>query len=438
MKENHEIDKLLRDALAGNTLQPSDESRKMFLDKAVSMKPVAKQTYNKKIMWASGIIILLLSGLILLWLPDSGEKTDRSNTPVTPIITTEKFVESAESENNTPESLSDGKEALPLISLNEPSQTISINRKATQNQHNQLQPDNEVQQSIHAQAAPMDNISETTAEEQAVENETTFEKKVAETSEMEQKPGIDAPESESSLKLASEMKTDHHRSWGISLFYRPEMIFNIIENEKLIHNAGLEVQHRFFSDRYSARTGIGLSVSKGYYEYAAVYNPFLGTYSALDSITFTLASNNFHLIPTYYKSEKDVHDTASQTLHAKVYKQHIYIQIPLEFGYDFMMQPKYRLGLRFGHTLSVLANRKPVSFTYDPGKDKLIQINRITPERISTNFHFSGGINYSYLINGFVFEIEPRAAYYFNSVYEKSNTASPPFSFSIRIAVGIY
>ncbi|MBS4061503.1 MAG: hypothetical protein KG029_13975 [Bacteroidetes bacterium] len=435
MKENHEIDKLLRDALAGNTLQPSDESRKMFLDKAVSMTPVAKQTHHRKIMWVSGIIILLLSGIILLWLPDSGDKTDSLNTPLT---TTEKFVESAEYENITPETLSDEKGAIPPILLNEPYPSISLNKEDTQNQSNLLQPDDKVQHSTHAQAAPMDSISETTAEEQGTEDETTFEKEVAETSEIEQKPGIDAPESEASLKLASEMKTDHHRNWGISLFYRPEMIFNIIENDKLIHNAGFEIQYRFFGDRYSMRTGAALSVSKGYYEYAAVYNQFLGTYSVLDSISFTLAANNFHLIPTYYKSEKDVHDTSTKTDYAKVFKQHIYLQIPLEFGYDFIMQPKYRMGFRFGPTLSVLANRKPVSFAFDPGKDKLIQINRITPERIKTNFHFSGGINYSYLINGFVVEAEPRVAYYFNSVYEKSNTSSPPFSFSIRIAIGIY
>jgi hypothetical protein len=435
MKENHEIDKLLRDTLAGNTIQPSDESRKLFLDKAVSLPPVAKQTHHRKIMWVSGIIILLLSGLILLWLPDSGEKTDSPNTP---LITTEIFVESVESENITPETLSDEKEAQPVVSINESSPTISIYRKATQNQSNLHQPDNEVQHLTLSQTAPMDNISETTAEEQGTENETTYEKEIADSPEMDQKPGIDAPQTESSLKLPSDMKPNHPRSWGIGLFYRPEMIFNIIENEKLIHNTGLEVQYRFFGNRYSARTGAGISVSKGYYEYAAVYNPFLGTYSALDSITFTLAENKFHLIPTYYKSEKDVHDTASQTHHAKAYKQHIYIQIPLEFGYDFIMQPKYRMGLRFGPTLSVLANRKPVSFVYDPGKDKLIQINKITPERISTNFHFSGGVNFSYLMNSFVVEIEPRAAYYFNSVYEKPNSSLSPYSFSLRIAIGIF
>lgn len=438
MKENHEIDKLLRDTLDESTIQPSEGSKQLFLDKAASMMPVSKQTQNSRFIWGSGMVILLLTGLLLLWLNIYEEKTAGSGTPVAPLINNEFSLEKTISENVAPETKPDANEAMPSATMTNNSPIITLDEKVRENINRQLQPPIGDMQTDIAQAATTDNISDIVTENEPAESKSASEKEVAEASDVEVLPDIATPQVEAINNQPAKMKAIQHSSLGIGLFYRPEMIFNIIENEKLIHNSGFEIQYRFFGNRYSARTGAGLSISKGYYEYAAEYKPYLGTYSALDSITFTLAANNFHLIPTYYKSEKDVHDTASETYHAKVHKQHMYIQIPLEFGYDFIMQPKYRLGLRFGPTLSVLANRKPVSFIYDPGKDQLVQINRITPERILTNWHFSGGINFSYLINGFVVEIEPRAAYYFNSVYEKSNSSSPPYSFSLRIAFGIF
>lgn len=223
---------------------------------------------------------------------------------------------------------------------------------------------------------------------------------------------------------------------SVGVYYRPEVIYNIIENDKYIHNFGIEFKFHPFNPRYEIRTGFGLSVSKGYYEYQVDYNQYLGSYNSLDSVSFTVADNGFNLIPEYHFSNADVYNDYLSTYYTKIYRQHIYLQIPLEMGYDFIKTKKNAIGFRVGPTLSILMNQKPINLQYNAGKDKVVQINRITPDRISANWQLMGGFNFAHYIGHFIFEIEPRITYYFNSVYEKNDLSSSPYSLNLRLAIG--
>ena len=73
--------------------------------------------------------------------------------------------------------------------------------------------------------------------------------------------------------------------------------------------------------------------------------------------------------------------------------------------------------------------------TYDPGKDRIVTINNITPDRIHLNWQAIGGINVSFRLSGrFSIEVEPEVRYYFNSVYESSELTKKPWSVGIRTA----
>jgi hypothetical protein len=223
-----------------------------------------------------------------------------------------------------------------------------------------------------------------------------------------------------------------------TISYKPELVFNIIENNKLVHNIYANIHFKLFDSKYEIRTGIGASISKGYYEYAVNYNEYMGSYLGLDSITFAWSDNNYYLLPTYYQTEREVFDTAVQLDVSKVYKRFIYLQFPLTFGYDFIQKEKYSLGLRFGPVLSVLSSTRTISSTYDPGNNKIIQINKITPDRLQTNWSLMAGFNMGiYSKKNLFYEIEPQFSYYFNSVYQKDDATNPPFSIGIRFAIGI-
>lgn len=254
---------------------------------------------------------------------------------------------------------------------------------------------------------------------------------------------VPIPAVESDKPLTTSVKPENHvknssANEYLFLYYRPELIWNIIENEKLIHNYGIEWRTNLFNGRYTIGTGLGLSQSKGYYEYAVDYLEYLGSYQQLDSISFNWDPGNFQMEQTRHTSEQVVFDSEVKTNYARVYRKFVYLQIPLIMGYDIINKEKYSLGLRFTPILSVLLTKKAVDLKYDAGLNQVIQINRITSERVHTNWQLSAGISYRRKLSGnLILEAEPGFSYYFNSVYEKSNDSSSPFGASIKIAIGI-
>lgn len=221
-------------------------------------------------------------------------------------------------------------------------------------------------------------------------------------------------------------------------YYRPEIIWNIIENEKLIHNYGIEWRINLFNGRYMLGTGLGISQSKGYYEYAVAYLEYIGSYSKLDSISFNWDPRNFQMEQVRHTTEELVFDSEVKTNYEKVYRNFVYFQMPLIMGYDIISREKVVLGLRFTPILSVLMTKKAVDLKYDAGLNQVIQINRITPDRVKTNWQLSAGINYRRkLTRNLILEAEPAFSYYFNSVYENPNNLQHPYGASIKFAIGI-
>ena len=85
--------------------------------------------------------------------------------------------------------------------------------------------------------------------------------------------------------------------------------------------------------------------------------------------------------------------------------------------------------------MSLLLNTQNLSTTYDPGKDRIITINNVTPDRIQMNWQAMGGLNAAFrLSRRFSIELEPDVRYYFNSVYEPSELTKKPWSIGVRTA----
>jgi len=217
------------------------------------------------------------------------------------------------------------------------------------------------------------------------------------------------------------------------IYYTPEWLFNIIEPNKYSTNFGVEGTFHF--GKYSIRTGAGLSITKGTNELSIAYNEFLGSYKQLDSMSFAWNQQHTKMIPTYYLSDKDVWDSLMKLENAKIIKRYTYLQVPLILGYDFWSNDRFSFGARIGPILSILLYTKQLSDNYDPGKNRIILINEISPERIQTNWQIMAGFNFGIGISRhFGIELEPDVRYYFNSVYEKSGIDQKPWSLGFRAA----
>ena len=168
------------------------------------------------------------------------------------------------------------------------------------------------------------------------------------------------------------------------------------------------------------------------------YNDYLGSFNQLDSIRFHWDERNYHLLPTYYTSPKDVWDSLMQQDHPRVIKRYTYLQIPLILGYDVIQARWVSLGFRAGPVLSILARSKQLSDEYDPGKNRIIRVNQATPDRIQINWQIQGGINASFRLSKRIrLDLEPNIKYYFNSVYEQSDVTKKPWSAGFRTAITI-
>ena len=230
-------------------------------------------------------------------------------------------------------------------------------------------------------------------------------------------------------------KSTVNKNWNIraAIYYSPEWIFNALVVNHYVNNMGLEASFKF--GPYSVRTGAGLSINNGYNDMVVEKRPYLGGYQSLDYITYQWDAKHYYLVPTIHTTWKDVYDTVIHYSYLNREKQYIYLQVPLILGYDFLRHRNFSMGIRFGPTMSVLLQSKDMTGNYDPGKDKLVVINDVAPERIHLNWQAMAGINAAFRVSGMLFiEIEPEFRYYFDSVFEKKGIADKPWSVGFRIA----
>jgi len=460
MKELNEIDQLFRSSLADYKPVPETKSKERFLASATGLWAGSSGSgLNWKYLLLAAVLLLGISGTLYYYLSPGNEKqtnlsltqTTNSDVDELPAVTLETEGADKKTEVNNASEETDQQNAENLITQPEKNKAHSQQEIKDQNHAVSSANNNTISSGIETKQV---NRASLQAVSYAEHNTHTtlplspvFRYENRQIPDIHSKPGNliyrqiplqPFPVTEPTDKDYKRVKRSSPLNMAYSIHYRPEFIFNIIDNNKMVHNFGLDVHFKLFDDKYIIRTGISSSVSKGYYEYAVLYNEYLGSYEGLDSVTFQWDENHYHLIPTYHTSEREVFDTAVQTDVTKVYKRFTYLQIPLMLGYDFITHKNFSMGIRLGPTLSVLLADKTLSENYDPGKHRVIQVNQITPDRIETNWMLSAGVNFGFYSKKRLFyEIEPQFSYYFNSVYQKYDVSKPPFSIGIRFSIGI-
>jgi hypothetical protein len=454
--DNKKTDQWLRSSIEDYQPVPSGEGRLKFLGDA--SKVGASSSHNGKQWWTAGLILLLLataSGVLFFLL---------EHKPMPQII--ELPLQPATTQNNaaagqTIENLKHTESAIQLPQSNDEPSIKKVNGLSTTSQKGYAPETQKRDTKSSAQLLKFEQNTEdvalvtmnamtnkTVQESVALEEDNSNEFVPLQSVELSDDIQVAEPVAsqidtlgdtlmpvEKKSKLSTAVNSQKHLAY--SIFYRPEVTYNLIESNKLSHIFGLDIQYRFFGDRYSVRTGLGLSVSKGYYEYATEYQEFLGEYEKLDSITFAWDEPQYHLMPTKYMSNEEVFEDTLSTSYSQIDKKHYYLEIPLILGYDFISNKTWRLGLRTGPRLSLLMQTKILNDMEDLGRNKVIQINQITSERINANWQFVGAVNLGIYTKGRIFfEIEPQFTYYFNSVYENADKSISPWSLSMRLAIG--
>jgi hypothetical protein len=457
MQKQNPIDDLFRSGLTDYRLTPSDERREEFIREASGIR--AKRSWTG--WWLIAGTILILAGSVAFLLtnrrddhpvaPKSGTiteltgKTTLSSLPLT--LETEAKPQENPSAKAIPlsgktKAAAPARLAAPsgVIAQNKPSQDQPVTNKEANNESSPGQPVKSEEKNIELKTADKTPPAENPAVDQKTKEpgsnplvnppETGEAAKSAKAeTQLQVKPGNN--EKEAVYKVKSRPPGKWNVSAGVN--YTPEWMFNTLNGDKNVSNFGAEGTFHF--GRYSIRTGVGLSITKGSNEMLVQTNPYLGSYKSLDSIIFNWDLKHYNLVPTYYTSGKEVFDTVVNYNYSYYQKRYTYLQIPLVLGYDFFQKDWFTLGARAGVEMSLLLKTEVLTATYDPGKDRIITINNVTPDRIQLNWQALAGINAAFRISRlFSIEAEPEVRYYFNSVYEPSDITKKPWSVGFRAA----
>ncbi len=449
-RERHPVDDFFKEALRGHQVKPSGEGKQRFLDEAATIFKKRRRGRNRWIFLFAGIAIISFTALLVI-LPNTedhklskpGNATEdpssESTAPQNAMLTSSTspsgpalpddspgLISQSSSSNSRPKA-----QLSPALSSQQPSDD------KTNTQPDAVNRENLIAASVISHDLPLPLPLE------AVDSTLSYPDTISAQIDISF-PVITAPQDdtltlnipESAKKRKPKERATKKWEFSTSLYYTPEWMFNTLEGEKYVNNMGVEGAFQF--DRYSIRTGVGLSITKGTNELLVEYKDYLGSYSRLDSITFQWDEKHYHLIPTYYSSNKDVWDSLMKLDYPRITKRYTYLQVPLILGYDIIRQNWITFGIRAGPILSILLESKQLSGEYDPGKNRIIRINQVTPDRIQTNWQVVGGVNTSFRISPRIsLEVEPNIRYYFNSVYEKSDATKKPWSAGFRTAFTI-
>jgi hypothetical protein len=460
-KQNQKVDNFFRDALQHHVAEPSEAAKAAFMKDAATLKKTGKPVV-KIYRYLTGILILLLigAGIMVSQQVSAPTKSSVSKSYSSSIQKSKStIIENKTKANET---------TLPLIASLSDSKKHLYNTTPNQNLQsplarklNRIQQKSKESSIINKSSSPVYSllltnaaktperdassdpspIPVTTTEGPLLKNESA--KQVIQDSKPVNKDSISVSavdpelntkntEKEKEIKHSSSVSSKHI-NFDAGLYYSPEWMNNTLEGEKYVNNFGLEGIFHF--GNYSIRTGAGLSITKGTNELLIKTNDYLGNFNKLDSVNFIWDASHTHLIPTYYFTKKNVWDSIVKTQYSKIIKRYTYLQVPIILGYDFWKNDFITLGVRTGPILSILLKTEQLSENYDPGKDRVVQENLISPERIQTYWQFMAGIDAGFSISKRLsIELEPEIRYYFNSVYEQPQDNKKPWSMGFRAA----
>lgn len=459
-KHKQPIDDFFRNALKDHTLKPSDAAKEAFLKEAASIS-INRYSTKRRFLILLGGILLVITGISLYLLKEHHPVKNISSSKITESVSVQsQDSRSYKAKNTQPPSeikneIQERKKIITTPNLkNITPLAISKTRIATKqlaytNRKIQTTPEqlNENNRKPGEEKKPVSGSQPAINELPPVEaslpmvntesgNHDSVRKEASSNSSNPINDSAVVKSSAKSEKKSKSERSDKSEYFSTGLYYSPEVLFSTLEGNKYVNNFGVEGEFHF--GKYSIRTGVGLSITKGTNELSISYNDYLGNYHKLDSMSFKWNQQHTKLVPTYFLSDKNVFDSLMKLDNAKIVKRYTYLQVPLILGYDFLTYEKISIGLRAGPVLSVLLNTKQISGEYDPGNNRIISINQISPERIQTNWLLMGGINCTILFSRKIsLELEPEVRYYFNSVYEKSDMTTKPWSAGIRTAFHI-
>ncbi len=232
-------------------------------------------------------------------------------------------------------------------------------------------------------------------------------------------------------------------------FHRPEQKFYIgtgfeyqhflnsvmPENAKLKYWYSVDLSVLFHRDRFSVETGLGIGFSKDKIDFSYNYltNELIHTYVYVDSVYYDPETGTTQ----YFTTTVDVYDSIPYSKQSSVEKKYVYLQIPLELGYEILKNKKYSLCIKAGITYFTEINRKDIYPDIYHENSRITSNNSYEIIRKKEFLRMSGGLEFRWGINSKLrFTTKPTFNYFLNQIYDNEDNRENPIALGIRF--GLY
>jgi hypothetical protein len=192
------------------------------------------------------------------------------------------------------------------------------------------------------------------------------------------------------------------------VFYDPNPYNKMLGGEAVVH---------YKVSAFSVMSGIGFSRMQDVGSYQI-------NYKTNDSVGFYLRVVSFTPDPrhpgqvTYTFEEEAIYDSVPHYIIEDKTNYYSYIDIPLAFGYTFLQKNRVSLTVSAGIKFSVLVDKKEPTVDFWISDAELVDIERQVPARMNTNWRFTAGIDFGYLLTQkFSLHLEPVFEQYISPVY---------------------
>jgi hypothetical protein len=192
------------------------------------------------------------------------------------------------------------------------------------------------------------------------------------------------------------------------VFYDPNPYNEMLGGEAVVH---------YKVSAFSVMSGVGFSRMQDVGSYQINYktNDSVGFY--LRVVSFTADPRNPGQI-TYTFEEEAIYDSVPHYVIEDKTNYYSYIDIPLAFGYTFLQKSRVSLTVSAGVKFSVLVDKKEPTVDFWISDAELVNIERQVPARMNTNWRFTAGLDFGYLLTQkFSLHLEPVFEQYLSPIY---------------------
>jgi hypothetical protein len=212
------------------------------------------------------------------------------------------------------------------------------------------------------------------------------------------------------------------------VFYNPNPYNQMLGAEAVVH---------YKISAFSIMSGVGFSRMQDIGSYQINYktNDSVGFY--LRVVSFTVDPRNPGHI-NYVFEEEPIYDSVPHYSIEDKTNYYSYIDIPLSFGYSVLQRSRVTLTVSVGVKFSVLVDKQEPTVDFRISNAELVDIEQQVPSRMNTNWRFTAGIDFGYLLTQkFSLHLEPVFEKYISSVYAEQPGYKPKKPYVTGIKVGI-